>query len=111
LIADVVPSSGEVHRGAETALGWGNRGALDIINIVLLVCMKGTMITHIMYKCNLNSKQTQSYVSFLLKYQLLEKKPDGSKFLYTSTDRARAYVEAYLELSQIFTLARESELR
>jgi predicted transcriptional regulator len=92
--------------GTDTALGWGNRGALDIINLILQVCMEGTIITHVMYRCNLNSKQTQSYVSFLLQYELLEKiKPEGSnKFVYRATERARKYLEVYSELSQIFEL-------
>lgn len=97
--------------GTETALGWGNRGSLDIINFILLVCMSGTMITHIMFKCNLNSKQTQSYVSLLLKHQLLERrKPEGSdNYVYQATDRARKYVEAYSELSRIFGPINETE--
>lgn len=98
--------------GTETALGWGNRGSLDIINFILLVCMNGTMITHIMFKCNLNSKQTQSYVSFLLKYRLLEKRKseDSNNYVYHATDRARKYVEAYSELSQIFGLPNEARV-
>jgi predicted transcriptional regulator len=101
-----------MHSGTVTALGWGNRGALDIINLILSVCMDGTMITHIMYRCNLNSKQTQSYVSFLLQYGLLEKKkPEGmGKFVYLGTDRAKKYLEIYSELSQMFSLPREPEV-
>ena len=96
----------------DTALGWGNRGSLDIVNFVLLVCMNGLMITHIMYKCNLNSKQTQFYVSLLLKHKLLEKKTsEGSnKSVYQATDRARKYIEAYAELSQIFNHPAEEKL-
>jgi predicted transcriptional regulator len=98
-----------IHPGTDTALGWGNRGALDIINLILLVCIEGRMITHVMYKCNLNSKQTQSYIGFLLQYGLLEKKkPEGSsKFVYHATDRARKYLEVYAEMAQIFNLPKE----
>jgi len=101
-----------MHSETDTALGWGNRGALDIINLILIACMNGTMITHIMYRCNLNSKQTQSYVSFLLQYRLLEKeKAEGSnKIVYQATDRARKYLEVYAELSQIFDLPKEAEI-
>jgi predicted transcriptional regulator len=95
----------------DSALGWGNRGSLDIINFILLVCANGTMITHIMFKCNLNSKQTQSYVALLIKHQLLEKrKYEGSNnYVYQATDRARKYVEAYSELSKIFDLPDEAK--
>jgi len=101
-----------MYSGTDTALGWGNRGALDIINLILLVCIDGTMITHIMYRCNLNSKQTQSYVSFLLQYGLLEKKkPEGMvKFVYQGTDRAKKYLEVYSELSKIFDFPKEPEV-
>jgi predicted transcriptional regulator len=101
-----------MHSDTDTALGWGNRGALDIINLILIVCMEGTLITHIMYRCNLNSRQTQSYVTFLLQYQLLEKKKlEGSnKFVYQATDRARKYLEVYSELSQIFDLPKATAI-
>jgi predicted transcriptional regulator len=95
-----------------TALGWGNRGAFDIINFILIVCINGSMITHIMYRCNLNSKQTQVYVSFLLRCGLLRKEKAGgsNKFVYQATDRARRYLELFSELSKIFDLAREPEI-
>lgn len=95
----------------ETVLHWGNRGSLDIVNFILLVCMNGTIITHIMYKCNLNSKQTQLYVSLLLKHKLLDKKSsEGTgKSVYQATERARKYIEAYAELSQIFNLPAEEK--
>jgi predicted transcriptional regulator len=101
-----------MHSDTDTALGWGNRGALDIINLILIVCVEVTMITHIMYRCNLNSKQTQSYVSFLLQYGLLEKKKlDGSnKFVYQATEKGRRYLEVYGELSQIFNLSKQVEM-
>lgn len=93
----------------ESVLHWGNRGSLDIVNFILLVCMNGTIITHIMYKCNLNSKQTQLYVALLLEHKLLEKKSSEGlgKSIYKATDRARKYIEAYAELSQIFNLPAE----
>jgi predicted transcriptional regulator len=96
----------------DSALGWGNRGSLDIINLILQVCANGTMITHIMYQCNLNSKQTQAYVSLLVKYQLLEKKESesSSKGAYLTTERAKLYMQAYSELSQIFGVPAEKAL-
>ena len=99
-----------LHSNANNALNWGNRGALYIINLILLVCVEGSMITHIMYRCNLNSKQTQSYVGFLLQYRLLEKKKsEGSnKIVYQATDLARKYLEVYSQLAEIFNLPKEA---
>lgn len=94
-----------------TAMGWGNRGSLDIINYILLACANGSMITHIMYRCNLNSKQTQSYVALLLKHRLLEKTStlNPSKNLYQATVLAGKYTGAYSELSEIFDLPFETK--
>ncbi len=58
---------------AKNMLGTGNRESLDIINLILVVCANGTMKTHVMYKCNLNSKQVQDYLEMSLKLQLIEK--------------------------------------
>ena len=49
-------------RGQERPGVLGNRESLEIIDLILLVCLNGTMKTHIMYKCNLNSKQVQEYL-------------------------------------------------
>ena len=93
-----------------TAMGWGNRGSLDIMNYILVACIKGRMITHIMYICNLNSKQTQSYVGLLLKHRLLEKrKNSSSNNVFQATVLARKYTEAYSELSEIFNIAPEAK--
>jgi len=95
-----------VRLDAKGVLGWGNRGSLDIIDLILLVCMNGTMKTHIMYKCNLNSKQVQEYLELLLKYELLERidSPGSKRSLYKSTDRGKRFVNAYAELFEIFDL-------
>ena len=61
-----------------TAIDSGNRGSLDIMNHILLACIEGKMMTHIMYTCDLNSKQAQSYVALLLKCRLLEKRETES---------------------------------
>jgi len=94
-----------------TAMRWGNRGSLDIMNYILLACMDGRMITHIMYMCNLNSKQTQSYVGLLLKHRLLEKRKASStnKTVFQTTVLARKYTEAYSELSDIFRVPIEGK--
>src|SRR5580698_1116821 len=64
----------QVERGdARRVLGFGNRESLDIIDLILIVCVSGTMKTHVMYKCNLNSKQVQDYLELLLKFRLIER--------------------------------------
>jgi predicted transcriptional regulator len=86
-------------------MGWGNRGWLEIIYFILVVCKKGSLKTHIMYKCNLNSKQIDQYLQFLIARQLLEKEqesPDSKRSIYKSTEIGRKYIIAYNQLAEIF---------
>ena len=87
---------------ARRVLGFGNRESLDIIDLILLVCLNGTMKTHVMYKCNLNSKQVQDYLELLLKFRLLEKNDSRERTTYLTTDRGRHFIKAYAELFEIF---------
>lgn len=90
---------------AKRVLGSGNRESLDIINLILLVCMNGTMKTHIMYRCNLNSKQLQEYLELLLKFDLLEKNDSATRrTVYKTTERGKRFIHAYAELFEIFDL-------
>jgi predicted transcriptional regulator len=98
-MSEVIPSD------AKRVLGTGNRESLDIINLILQVCVNGTMKTHIMYKCNLNSKQVQDYLELLLKFQLIEKIDSAtSRSVYQTTDRGKRFIRAYAELFEIFEM-------
>lgn len=82
---------------------WLNRGSLEIIDLVLMACRPKALKTHIMYRCNLNSKQVQTYLNFLMKYKLIEKKRDldSGRFVYETTARGKRFVLAYNELLKI----------
>ncbi len=93
--------------GYKSVLGWGNRGWLEIIDLILSVCEPGALKTHVMYKCNLNSKQVQQYLDFVLSRELViaAKDPEDSKrTLYQTTDRGRKFMHAYNELADIFSI-------
>ena len=86
-------------------MGWGNRGWLEIIYFILVVCKKGSLKTHIMYKCNLNSKQIDQYIQFLLDRHLLEREPESSdskRHTYKTAETGRKYINAYNQLAEIF---------
>jgi predicted transcriptional regulator len=89
-------------------LGWGNRGWLEIVNLMLTVCEHGGLKTHIMYKCNLNSKQLQQYLDFLLSRGLVSKREEEGgevkRTIYATTDRGRKLRAAYDELAGIFAI-------
>jgi predicted transcriptional regulator len=93
---------------ARRVLGFGNRESLDIIDLILLVCLNGTMKTHVMYKCNLNSKQVQDYIELLIKFELLERSDVlKGRNTYKTTDRGKRFIKAYAELFEIFDLVRD----
>jgi predicted transcriptional regulator len=104
------PMNAEVHPEARELLGSGNRESLEIINLILLVCLNGTMKTHIMYKCNLNSKQVQEYLELLLKYRLVEKlETDSRRVVYRTSERGKRFIKSYGELLEIFELMEEDQ--
>jgi predicted transcriptional regulator len=93
--------------GNKNVLGWGNRGWLEIMDQVLSVCDLGTLKTHVMYKCNLNSKQVQQYLDFVVTRSLAETSPDPQdvrRTIYTTSERGRKFMRAYNELAEIFSL-------
>jgi predicted transcriptional regulator len=90
-----------------SVLGWGNRGWLEIIDLVLSVCDQGTLKTHVMYKCNLNSKQVQQYLDFVVSRSLIEVRQDPvdlKRITYKTTERGRRFMRSYNELAEIFSM-------
>lgn len=88
-----------------SVMGWGNRGWVEIIETILETCEKGALKTHVMYKCNLNSKQIAQYIQFLQNHKLIEslREPPASKRpIFRTTDIGKKYVEAYKQLENIF---------
>ncbi len=86
-------------------MGWGNRGWVEIIEMILEICESGALKTHIMYKCNLNSKQIALYVQFLENNKLLESHidfPYSKRPIYRTTERGKKYIDAYKQLESIF---------
>lgn len=59
--------------------------------------MDSALKTHIMFKCNLNSRQVQLYVEFLVHRGLLSRGrlPSSPKVGYTTTELGRRYMRAY----------------
>jgi predicted transcriptional regulator len=93
---------------------WENRGLLDIIDSILLTCEDGALKTHVMYRCNLNSKQIKTYLGFLLARGLVEKRQDdqqSSRLSYVTTTRGKKYVAAYRTLLRILYVDLGKEVR
>ena len=80
-----------------------NRSKLEIINSILAASEEGTLKTRIMYKCNLNSRQIDSYLNLLLRGELIERTPDerGTRYTYRPTERGLRFLDTYGELLEI----------
>lgn len=83
--------------------GRGPRGYVEIVYSILSVCLNGALRTHVMFRCNLNSKQLRFYMDSLLAKGLLEKEraPPSAKVQYRTTQRGRKYLETYSELTRM----------
>jgi predicted transcriptional regulator len=85
--------------------GRGPRGYMEIVYSMLSVCLNGALKTHVMFRCNLNSKQLHFYIDSLLAKGLLEKdrEPPSAKVEYRTTQRGRKYLETYSALLQMLS--------
>ena len=92
--------------------GWSNRGWLEIIQFILLMCENGARKTHVMYRCNLNSKQINEYLDFLLECGMLEKiqeHPNSKRFIYRTRELGLKFISSYKQLAELFGKAPQTQ--
>lgn len=79
------------------------RGWLDIIELILSNCIKGSVKTRIMYACNLNSKQMHQYMEFLVECGFLEARKEEYYVTarYYTTDLGKTFMQKYDQLQEI----------
>src|SRR5579864_4278816 len=79
------------------------RGWIEIIWLILSQCVKGSVKTRIMYRCNLNSKQMQQYLAFLLDCNFLEGRRDSDHVttLYYTTELGTNFIRKYQQLQEV----------
>ena len=70
---------------------------MEIVYSILEASKQGALKTHIMFKCNLNSRQVQIYVQFLVDKGLLvrERVAPSPKLEYKTSERGLRYIRAY----------------
>jgi predicted transcriptional regulator len=83
------------------------RGWIEIIWLILSQCVEGSVKTRIMYRCNLNSKQMQQYLSFLLECKFLEGRKDQNHVTtsYYTTDLGLNFIAKYEQLQAVLEAA------
>lgn len=83
------------------------RGWIEIIWLILSQCVDGSVKTRIMYRCNLNSKQMQQYLTFLLECKFLEGRKDENRVTtsYYTTDLGLNFIGKYEQLQEVLEAA------
>jgi|SRR5579872_3690044 len=83
------------------------RGWIEIIWLILSQCVEGSVKTRIMYRCNLNSKQMQQYLAFLLECKFLEGRKDQNHVTtsYYTTDQGMNFIAKYEQLQEVLETA------
>lgn len=98
--------SDTINPDEQSVMGWGNRGWVEIVELILERCLNGALKTHIMYECNLNSRQLTQYIKFLADRKLIESMqdtPNSKRPTYNTTELGKRYINAYKQLSGIFS--------
>lgn len=88
-----------------SVMGWGNRGWVEIVETILEICENGALKTHIMYRCNLNSKQIAQYLHFLENHRLINtitEPPTTKRPIFVTAELGKRYINAYKQLENIF---------
>ncbi len=76
---------------------------MEIIYSVLEASMDGALKTHIMFNCNLNSRQLRLYLQFLVDKGLLssDQISPSAKVMYKTSERGEKYMRAYETLLEM----------
>lgn len=72
------------------------RDSVQVMVNMLTVALEGTKKTKIVYKANLNFKQAQKYLDFLLSKGLIGVEgSSGKRKVYRTTERGRTFINRY----------------
>ena len=77
------------------------RSKLEIYVSILRGLSKGEKRTvHVMYSANLNFIQAKSYLNFLVKKGLVEKREEGKIVVYRITQKGKDFLENYKKIEE-----------
>lgn len=76
----------------------GRRSQYEIYWEILVFCRSPRSFTHVVNRCDLNSKLGQEYLEFLAKKGYLSAVQEGDRTLYQTADRAEEYISLFSTL-------------
>ncbi len=84
----------------------GNRGWFEIVYSIVTESLDGALKTHLMNRCNLNSRQVENYLEVLLRHKLLNRElsHDSKRTIYKTTELGIKYIETYKQMSAFFSI-------
>lgn len=84
---------------------------MEISYSILSASLNGALRTHIMFRCNLNSRQLHAYLESLVDKGLIERRrePPSVKVEYVTTMNGRKYVEIYNSLAEMLNVTPKYE--
>jgi len=69
------------------------------------MCEGGARKTHVMYRCNLNSKQISEYLDFLLDCGMLEKiqeRTNSKRHIFKTSELGNKFIGRYKQMAELF---------
>jgi predicted transcriptional regulator len=70
------------------------------------MCEGGARKTHVMYRCNLNSKQISEYMNFLLDCGMLEKvqeRANSKRHIFKTSELGNKFIGRYKQMAELFS--------
>ena len=84
------------------------RDRLMIIAGILEITKEKSLKTQVMYRANLSFTQTNKYLEFMLKINLITKEMRNEKEVYKSTEKGRTFLKHYREMNELLENEDES---
>lgn len=70
------------------------------------MCEGGARKTHVMYRCNLNSKQISEYLNFLIDCGMLERvqeRTNSKRYIFRTSELGNKFVGRYKQMAELFS--------
>ena len=86
------------------------RSRLELLAVVLKAARDSVNKTQIMYEAGLSFAQLTEYLSFLVRYGLLEASEKNGRLTYKTMAKGKLYVKAYEEIKHLLRKSTESSM-
>ena len=83
-------------------MGRGRRGEVQILIEILGITVRGTKVTHLLYRANLSYSTLQRYLKAMSKQGLIAKvRNDDGSVVYCATEKGRLILDKLKEVTSV----------